>query len=75
MVVMTTETDDDIMVCAGCGASLAPGLDRVYPLGVEDVLCMECSQLRGGVYLEEEDRWTVAPRVDDLMERLEEAAR
>jgi hypothetical protein len=58
-------------VCADCGTAVSPGEDRVYPFGTESVVCMECAVRRGGAYDEAKDRWTVPPRVDDLLLRSE----
>jgi hypothetical protein len=33
------------------------------------VLCMECALRRGGAWDEGRDRWSVPPRVDDLLVR------
>ena len=54
--------------CADCGAP-APEESRVFGFGAEAVLCWECALRRGGAYDSEEDRWTIAPSVTDLLER------
>jgi hypothetical protein len=54
--------------CAECDSEVNV-TDRVYAFGTDDVLCFECAIKRHGVYDERLDRWTVAPKVDDLMRR------
>lgn len=63
---MTNETSEEFASCADCGCSLDPALERGY--GREDwVLCWRCAVQRGGSYDENEDTWTVEPRVHDLL--------
>ncbi len=68
---MPNNRDENLMTCEECGGTVSPAGDRVFALGCEAVLCMECTLRRGGVYDETDDRWTVAPKVDDLLERAE----
>jgi hypothetical protein len=49
-------------------------VDRVFPVGCEDVICMECPLRGGGAYDESEDRWETGPRIDDLLESVEPLA-
>lgn len=62
---------EDLTACAECGTPVSPAEDRVYAFGVDSVLCMACALRRGGAYDEEKDRWTVPPRVNDLLQRSE----
>jgi len=55
-------------VCADCRAEVATA-DRVYIFGAEELLCFECALKRHGSYDELQDRWTVAPDVNDLLAR------
>jgi hypothetical protein len=57
---------DDSETCAGCGVELWPAVDRAFASGDSVYLCFECAEHRGGVYDEDEDRWTVAPDVSEL---------
>ncbi len=61
---MRDEEYDDLNQCIDCGATIAPGTDRVFALSPEEFLCFECSVRRGGVYDADEDRWTRAPTVE-----------
>jgi hypothetical protein len=70
---MATDETFDMFGCSDCGATVAPAQDRVYAFGTDGVLCMECALRRGGAWDEGRDRWTVAPRVDDLLVRQEPA--
>ena len=65
--------EPDDMACSDCGAGVAPAQDRLYAFGTDGVLCMECALRRGGAWDEGKDRWTVPPRVDDLLIRYEHA--
>jgi hypothetical protein len=70
---MATDETFDMFGCSDCGGTVAPAQDRVYAFGTDGVLCMECALRRGGAWDEGRDRWTVAPRVDDLLLRQEPA--
>jgi putative phosphoribosyl transferase len=70
------EQDDeteDLVQCIDCGELIDPAVDRAFAISTEDFLCFSCSELRGGVYDEEEDRWTTAPDLTD--EHVREKAR
>ena len=54
------------VACAGCGAEIAPEIDRAYAYGPDSYLCFECAERRGGIYDAQEDRWTAAPDVSGL---------
>ncbi|NUP09406.1 MAG: hypothetical protein HOW73_25415 [Polyangiaceae bacterium] len=56
---------DDIAECLDCGATISPGRDRGFALGDEKFLCFDCAALRGGIYDEMDDRWTVWPITGD----------
>ena len=61
-----------IRPCADCGAAIEEE-SRVFGFGAEAVLCWACALRRGGAYDSEEDRWTIAPSVTDLLEKEPEA--
>jgi hypothetical protein len=63
---MHRSEERELLSCASCGAELSAVSDRVFVFGGESALCFECSLERGGRYDAARDRWTVAPRVDDL---------
>jgi hypothetical protein len=65
---------DELVSCLECGAMVAPAVDRVFPVGCEEIICMECALRRGGVYDENEDRWETEPRIADLLESVESHA-
>lgn len=66
--------DDGFETCLGCGAQVSSVVNRLFPVGCDDVICMECALRRGGEYDEERDQWKVAPQVDDLLEAVESHA-
>lgn len=66
--------DDAVETCLDCGALVSAVVNRVFAVGCDDVICMECAERRGGEYDEEQDRWKVAPQVDDLLESVESHA-
>ena len=66
---MATAKNYELFGCSDCGSSVSPQNDRVYAFGTDGVLCMECSLRRGGAWDETKQRWTVPPRVDDLLLR------
>ena len=68
---MAKESGDEFVSCLECGDTIAPAVDRVYPVGCEDVICMACALRRGGIYDGNADRWQTAPRTDDLLESVE----
>lgn len=53
-------------LCAACNSEIST-VDRVYMFGLESLLCFECALKRHGVYDEADDRWIVAPVVEDLL--------
>ena len=62
---------DEFVPCLVCGALVSPAVNRIFAVGCEDLICMECALRRGGAYDESEDRWGVAPHVDDLLDEVE----
>jgi hypothetical protein len=66
---MASYEPDELLSCSDCGAAVATDLERLYAFGTDSVLCMECALRRGGAWDEGRDRWTVPPRVDDLLVR------
>jgi hypothetical protein len=58
--------DDGELPCASCGLTTSPD-ERMYAFGVERGLCFDCAVSRGGFYDEDRDRWTIEPRVEDLV--------
>ena len=61
------DREDDIETCADCGAPTVVGRERGYAAGSR-VLCFACALERGGSYDSDQDRWTVPPRADDLLD-------
>jgi hypothetical protein len=66
---MASYEPDELAPCSDCGAVVASDQERLYAFGTEGVLCMECALRRGGAWDEGRDRWSVPPRVDDLLVR------
>lgn len=64
---MTNLDGETIDTCADCGVGLNVGRERGYVAG-ERVICWACALERGGSFDSNKDRWTVAPRTDDLSE-------
>jgi hypothetical protein len=71
---MASYEPDESMSCSDCGAAVATDQERLYAFGTDGVLCMECALRRGGAWDEGRDRWTVPPRVDDLLGRYDAEA-
>ena len=72
---MPSPSDDDASDrCLECGATISAVVDRVFAVGCDDVICMECAERRGGEYDEEEDRWKITPQIDDLLQAVESHA-
>jgi hypothetical protein len=68
---MASYEPDELSPCSDCGAVVASAQERLYAFGTEGVLCMECALRRGGAWDEGRDRWSVPPRVDDLLVRFD----
>jgi hypothetical protein len=64
------EEADDEIACADCGTrvSVSRG-DICFAFGTEGALCLTCASRRGGAYDVADDRWVVAPWIDDLLGR------
>ena len=61
--------DLEQLTCIDCGTTVdAEGAvaARTFALTPEIVLCNACAVRRGGVYDDAEDKWKIAPRLDDL---------
>lgn len=61
--------DLEQLTCIDCGATIDvadAATQRVFALTPEIVLCSACAVRRGGVYDDAEDKWKVAPRLDDV---------
>lgn len=61
--------DLDQMTCIDCGTTIAAvdaTTDRAFALTPEIILCSACARRRGGVYDDAEDKWKIAPRLDDV---------
>jgi hypothetical protein len=70
---MASYEPDESFSCSDCGTAVATDRERLYAFGTDGVLCMECALRRGGAWDEGRDRWTVPPRVDDLLVRFDAA--
>jgi hypothetical protein len=55
----------ETVACVDCGEPVCPGADRAFAVSGELFLCFGCAERRGGVFDEDEDRWTVPPQVTD----------
>jgi hypothetical protein len=64
---MGMDESDDLVACAACGSVISRSEDRAYAFGTDSAICLACGLRRGGAYDEEEDRWRVAPQIDDLL--------
>ena len=58
--------DEEYACCVACEREVLRA-DHNYVLGAGALLCVDCAIRRRGAYHEILDRWTVAPRVDDLL--------
>jgi hypothetical protein len=63
---MEREELEELTECWDCGATVSPSEDPVYEFAENQALCFECALRRGGEYDAHEERWTVAPNVQDL---------
>ena len=64
---------EELDICADCGAPVSAA-ERPYAFGQDALLCMGCALRRGGAYDEIDDRWAVAPKIDDLLQRIDTRA-
>jgi hypothetical protein len=60
--------DEEYACCIDCKREVLRA-DRDYVLGAGALVCFDCAIRRRGAYHEILGRWTVAPRVDDLLAR------
>jgi hypothetical protein len=61
--------DLDQLTCIECGTMIdveGAAAARVFALTPEVVLCHACAMRRGGVYDDAEDKWKIAPRLEDV---------
>jgi len=58
--------DEEYACCIACEREVLRA-DHNYVHGAGVLLCFECAISRCGSYHEILDRWTIAPRVDDLL--------
>jgi hypothetical protein len=65
---MHSPEDDEYARCVDCDTEVSV-FDRVFPLEERRALCFDCACGRDGFYQHWLDRWTVAPRLDDLSPR------
>jgi hypothetical protein len=60
------DSEDELVECVACGASIAPEVARAYAVSPDVYLCWMCSLERGGRFDDEEDRWVRPPDVEGL---------
>jgi hypothetical protein len=63
------EPDLDQLSCIDCGARIdadQAAAERTFAVTDEVVLCHACALRRGGVYDDSEDKWKLAPRLEQL---------
>jgi len=63
------DTDLDQLCCIECGSEIDADqavAQRTFALTDELVLCHACALRRGGVYDDAEDKWKLAPRLEDV---------
>ena len=63
------EADLDQLSCIECGSPIDADqavAQRTFALTNELVLCHACAVRRGGVYDDAEDKWKLAPRLEDV---------
>jgi hypothetical protein len=65
MAMKLNELQDEDL-CVECGASLSVEIDRAFACGPDTFLCYACAERRGGIFDEDEDRWTLPPDVESL---------
>ncbi len=58
--------DIDETICVDCGAHVDPTCEPTFSITAEVVLCFSCSTRRGGAWDWSEEKWKVAPRLEDL---------
>jgi hypothetical protein len=60
------DIDIDDNICADCGARVDPSREPTFAITPEVILCMACSTRRGGAWDGAQEKWTAAPRLEDL---------
>jgi hypothetical protein len=65
-MIQDLDERDDMSTCIDCGAPLPGEGARSYANAPASYLCFACAERRGGVYDEDEDRWTIPPDVSGL---------
>lgn len=63
------DVDLDQLSCVDCRRPIdAEDLADERPFAITDevVLCHDCALRRGGVYDDAEDKWKIAPRLEDV---------
>ena len=60
------DIDIDESVCADCGTRVDPSREPTFAITEEVVLCLTCSTRRGGVWDPVQEKWTTAPRLENL---------
>jgi hypothetical protein len=61
--------DFDQLSCIDCGTPIDADqavAERTFAITDEVALCHACALRRGGVYDDSEDKWKVAPRLEEL---------
>lgn len=63
------DLDLDQLSCIDCGTPIDADravADRTFAITSEVVLCHACALRRGGVYDDAEDKWKLAPRLEQV---------
>jgi hypothetical protein len=63
---MHSSESAELSTCIVCGEEVFAERERSYLVTGDDILCYACALARGGVFDELHDRWTRAPKVDNL---------
>jgi len=58
---------NDLLGCIECGATVDPAFDRPFSITESIVLCFTCSTRRGGAYDSDREKWSISPRLDELL--------
>lgn len=61
--------DLEQLTCIECGTTIAvedAATERVFALTPEVILCHSCALRRGGVYDDADDKWKIAPNLEDV---------
>lgn len=61
-----------LTTCADCGVEFDVARDRGYAVGSNVAICFECAVKRGGSYDGMFERWVDEPRVEGLVQALDE---